>query len=194
MRLMNRRTVWPAVLAIAVFLAPATLGADDRIIREVRHELLLLPWLSVFDNLQFKVEGSKVTLLGQVVRPSIKPDAERAVKRIEDVTFVDNQIEVLPASFQDDQLRIVAYRTIYGYPVLRRYAINSIPPIRLIIKNGHLTVEGVVATQGDKNIVNIVANTIPGLFSVTNHLQVEEAPGADELQKRMGEVEKRKKK
>ncbi len=146
--------------------------AEERIQKEVRHELLMLPYLSVFDNLAYKVDGYEVTLLGQVVRPSLKSDAENAVKRIEGVEKVVNEIEVLPPSPMDDRLRRRLFQAIYAYPALQRYALPTIKPIRIIVNNGHATLEGVVDSENDKNLVGIRANGVPGLFSVTNNLTV----------------------
>ena len=140
--------------------------------KEVRHELVLLPFYSVFDNLQYKVDGAKVTLLGQVVRPVLKDDAAAAVKHIEGVEAVDNQIEVLPLSPNDDRIRRAEYRSIYSFPSLNMYELRSVPPIHIIVKNGHVTLEGSVATEADKNAANIRANTVSGVFSVTNNLRV----------------------
>jgi len=147
--------------------------SQERITREVRHELLMLPWFGVFDNIAFKVDGSTVTLLGQVVRPSLKSDAQNAVKHIEGVENVDNQIEVLPTSPMDDRLRLELYRAIYGYPALEKYALGVQKPIRIIVKNGRVTLEGVVDNEGDKNFAGMRANGVPGIFSVTNNLHVE---------------------
>ncbi len=141
--------------------------------KQVRHELLMLPWYSVFDNLELKVQGERVILLGQVVRPSLKSDAEARVKKIEGVRGVVNRIEVLPLSPNDDRIRLAAYRAIYSDSVLGRYAIQPVPPIHIIVKGGHVTLEGVTASEADKNIANIRANEVPGVFSVTNHLRVE---------------------
>src|SRR6202041_4177052 len=113
-----------------------------------------------------------VTLLGQVVRPSLKSDAENVVKRIEGVEKVDNQIEVLPPSPMDDGIRRRLFRAIYGYPALERYALGVQKPIRIIVKNGRVTLEGVVDSEGDKNLAGIRANSVPGIFQVTNNLQV----------------------
>src|SRR3984885_6812760 len=146
--------------------------SQDRIIREVRHELLMLPYFGVFDSIAYKVDGSTVTLLGQVVRPSLKSDAENAVKRIEGVEKVDNQIEVLPPSPMDDGLRIRLYRAIYDYAPLEKYSLGVQKPIRIIVKNGRVTLEGVVDNEADKNLVNVRANSVPGIFAVTNNLQV----------------------
>jgi hyperosmotically inducible protein len=147
--------------------------SQERITKEVRHELLMLPFFGVFDNIAYKVDGPVVTLLGQVVRPVTKSDAESAVKHIEGVEKVDNQIEVLPPSPIDDRLRMELYRSIYGYPALEKYALGVQKPIRIIVKNGHVTLEGVVDSESDKNLAGIRANGVPGTFSVQNNLRVE---------------------
>lgn len=152
---------------------PITPRGEARIAKEVRHELVMLPYYGVFDNLAFKVEGSTVTLLGQVTRPTLKSDAEKAVKGIEGVEKVVNQIQVLPLSPNDDRIRLAAYRAIYGESALQRYQLQAVPPIHIIVENGHVTLEGVVATDADKNLAGIRANGVPGAFSVTNNLQVE---------------------
>jgi hyperosmotically inducible protein len=146
--------------------------SEERITREVRHELLMLPYFGVFDNIAFKVDGGTVTLLGQVVKPVLKSDAENSVKRIEGVERVDNQIETLPPSSIDDRLRIQLFHAIYAYPSLEKYSLGVQKPIRIIVKNGHVTLEGVVDNQGDKDLVNIRARGVPGTFSVDNNLQV----------------------
>jgi hyperosmotically inducible periplasmic protein len=146
--------------------------SQERIIKEVRHELLMLPYFGVFDYIAFKVEGSTVTLLGSVVRPVTKSDAGNSIKRIEGVDKVDNQIEVLPPSSMDDRLSQRVFRAIYQYPALQRYELGVQKPIRIIVNSGRLTLEGVVDTEADKNLVGIRANGVSGLFSVTNNLQV----------------------
>jgi hyperosmotically inducible protein len=145
----------------------------DRLTREVRHELVMLPYYGVFDNLAYRVDGSTVTLLGQVTRPTLKSDAGNVVKGIEGVTKVDNQIQVLPLSSMDDGLRIATYRAIFGKPGLDRYAMQAVPPIHIIVDNGKVTLEGVVSTEADKNQAGLFANGVPGVFSVTNNLRVE---------------------
>jgi hyperosmotically inducible protein len=146
----------------------------DRIIKEVHHELVLLPFYGVFDNLAYKVTpDGTVTLLGQVSRPTLKTDAERAVKHIEGVERVDNQIEVLPTSPNDDRIRRDTYRAIYGNEVLSQYSLRAVPPIHIIVKNGNVTLEGVVARQMDRQIAEMQAKSVPGVFSVTNNLRVE---------------------
>ena len=173
------------LIAFASLLALVTLGSaqdaqrdqpsaksQERIIKEVRHELLMLPYFGVFDYIAFKVDGFNVTLLGQVVRPTTKSDAENSIKHIEGVEKVDNQIEVLPPSPIDDRLRRRLFQAIYGYPALERYQLGVQKAIRIIVKNGHVTLEGVVDSDGDKNLVGIRANGVSGTFSVTNNLQV----------------------
>jgi hyperosmotically inducible protein len=146
--------------------------AQARITKEVRHELLMLPYFGVFDNIGFQVSGDTVTLVGQVTRPTLKSDAENVVKHIEGVSHVDNKIEVLPPSSMDDQLRLLLFRAIYGYPSLEKYALGVQKPIRIIVKSGHVTLEGVVDSEADKNTAGLRANGVPGVFSVTNNLRV----------------------
>jgi hyperosmotically inducible protein len=150
----------------------ASAKSQDRIIREVRHELLMLPYFGVFDSIAFKVDGDTVTLLGQVVRPTLKSDAENAIKHIEGVERVNNQIEVLPPSSMDDQLRLRLYRAIYSEPGLEKYALGVQKPIRIIVKNGRVALEGVIDSQADKDLAGIRAKGVPGSFSVDNNLQV----------------------
>ncbi len=166
-----------SVLALACLMAPALVQASTKttpkpLDERVRHELVMLPYYSVFDNLSFRVDGSTVTLFGQVVWPSLKSDAENAVKRLEGVTRVVNTIEVLPLSPFDNQIRWATLRAIYGYPTLQRYGMGALPSIHIIVKNGHVTLEGVVASEMDRNIAGLRANGVPGVFSVTNNLRL----------------------
>jgi len=144
----------------------------NKLMKEVRHELVMLPYYSVFDNLAYKVEGDKVILMGQVARPTLKSDAGNVVKSIEGVRSVENQIEVLPTSPMDDQLRRALYRAIYGESGLFRYGVASVPSIHIIVKNGHVTLEGVVDNEADKNMAGLRANGVPNVFSVQNNLVV----------------------
>jgi BON domain-containing protein len=147
----------------------------DRIVKEVRHELVMLPFYGVFDNLAYKVDpDGTVTLMGQVARPTLKSDSENVVKRIEGVTRVVNNIEVLPVSPMDDGIRRATYRAIYGDPALSLYQVRAVPPIHIIVKNGHVTLEGAVAREMDKTIAGMRANSVPGVFSVDNNLIVDE--------------------
>jgi hyperosmotically inducible protein len=147
--------------------------AQERIEREVRHELVMLPYYGVFDNLAFQVQGSTVTLQGEVTRPTLKSSAEAVVKRIEGVENINNQIEVLPLSPNDDRIRLAVYRAIYRDAMLSRYALQAIPPIHIIVKNGDVWLEGIVDSESDKNVAGIRAKGVPGAFSVTNNLRVE---------------------
>jgi len=165
------------VPALAAYLLsvplPAQSRAQDRITREVRHELVMLPYYGVFDNLTYRVDGGTVTLMGQVTRPTLKSDAGNVVKTIEGVEKVDNKIQVLPLSPIDDGLRRAVYGAIYGHPGLDRYALQAVPPIHIIVENGKVTLEGVVATQADKDLAALRANGVSGVFSVVNNLRVE---------------------
>ena len=152
-------------------LSPASL---ERITKEVRHELLLLPFYGVFDNLAYQVQpDGTVILQGQVVRPTTKSDAENAVKHVEGVEKVINNIEVLPVSPNDDRIRRDVYRAIYRNDVLNQYALRAVPTIHIIVKNGNVTLEGAVARQMDKQVSEIQAKSVPGVFSVTNNLRVD---------------------
>jgi BON domain-containing protein len=145
------------------------------LVREVRHELLTLPYYGVFDWLQFEVRpDNTVVLSGQAVRPSTRSDAEARVKDIDGVRRVVNQIEVLPASPQDDRLRVALYRTIYGWnSPLFRYATQAVPSIHIIVSGGRAALKGVVSNQGDATQAYVRARGVPGLFDVKNELQVE---------------------
>ena len=148
--------------------------ALERITKEVRHELVMLPFYGVFDNLAYKVDpDGTVELFGQVSRPTLKTDAEKVVKSIEGVTRVVTNIEVLPPSPNDDRIRRDVYRAIYSNDVLSQYQLRAVPPIHIIVKNGNVTLEGVVARQMDKQIAEIQAKSVPGVFSVTDNLKVE---------------------
>jgi len=146
--------------------------AQARIQKEVRHELLMLPYFGVFDNIEYQVNGNTVTLLGSVTRPTLKSDAANALKHIEGVDRVDNKIDVLPPSPMDDGLRLALFHAIYGYPSLEKYSLGVQKPIRIIVKNGHVELDGVVDSEADKNAAGLRANGVPGIFSVANNLHV----------------------
>ncbi|MEZ5351850.1 MAG: BON domain-containing protein [Bryobacteraceae bacterium] len=145
----------------------------DRIVRQVRHELVMLPYYGVFDNFAYKVNDGTVTLMGEVTRPTLKSSAERVVKDIEGVEKVENKIEVLPTSPMDDRIRLATYRAIYGHTALNRYALRAVPPIHIIVKNGTVTLKGAVANEGDKNIAFAQARGVPNVFAVHNELMVD---------------------
>jgi hyperosmotically inducible protein len=145
---------------------------NSNLVREVRHQLVMLPYYSVFDNLTYSVEGDKVTLNGQVIRPTLKSDAESAVKSIEGVGRIVNNIEVLPASPMDDDIRRAVYRAIYGDSGLQRYSLQAVPSIHIIVKNGNVTLEGVADTEADKNLAYLRASAVSNVFSVKNNLVI----------------------
>jgi len=162
---------------LVLFFVPLALFAadtsQDKLVKEVRHELVMLPYYNVFDNLAYRVDGGKVTLFGEVTNPTLKDDAGRVVKRIEGVVQVDNQIEVLPLSPNDDRIRRAVYRAIFSKPGLERYQLGAVPPIHIIVKNGNVTLKGVVLNEGDKNMAFIAANGVSGVFKVNNELSTE---------------------
>lgn len=161
----------------AMLMAPALVLASSTQLtpleNKVRHEIVMLPYLGVFDNISFRVDNGTVTLFGQVTRPVLRSDAANVVKRLEGVTRVDNKIEVLPLSGFDNSIRAREYRAIFGSGSLYRYAMGTQPSVRIIVKNGHVTLEGVVANTGDRNLAGIRANGVAGVFSVANNLRVE---------------------
>ena len=158
-------------MAMAETGDPSTSNAQ--LARKVRHELLMLPYYGVFDNLEFKINGSTVTLYGQVVRPTTSSDAAARVRRIAGVSQVINRIEVLPLSPFDDSIRRQAYGAIFGRAGLGRYAMGTNPSIHIVVNRGHITLEGMVANNADRTRAYIAARGVPGAFSVTNHLRLE---------------------
>jgi hyperosmotically inducible protein len=163
---------------VSVMMAPAALANEvrdsgDKTIRKIRRELVTLPFLGVFDSLSFKVEDGVVTLYGQVSRPTLRKDAQRVVERVSGVDQVINKIEVLPLSNFDDRIRVAVFRAVYGQPGLDRLALMANPPIRIIVKNGNVTLEGVVLNKGDATRAFIAANGVPNVFSVKNNLRIE---------------------
>jgi hyperosmotically inducible protein len=161
-----------ALAALTVPMFGKTIDPKGDLPEAVRHQLVMLPYYSVFDDLQFSVENGVVTLAGDVTRPVLKSDAANIVKNIAGVTSVVNNIKVLPLSPFDNRIRVATYRSVFGYAGLYRYAMGANPSIHIIVDNGHVTLKGVVANQGDKNIAYIRANGVPGVFSVTNDLVV----------------------
>jgi len=176
---MSKLKMKSVLVAIAISVILAGAGAHEvsaqapaRLVREVRHELVTLPYYGVFDWLEFEVQPNNIVALrGQVVRPTTKSDAEARVKDIDGVERVINQIEVLPASPMDDRLRVALYRAIYGWnSPLFRYATQSVPPIHIIVKRGRATLKGIVANKSDAQIAYMRARGVPGLFDVRSEL------------------------
>lgn len=188
-RKLGIKTFWAGmILALSVCLAtlparaqnspaaPQQGGSEkpaEGLAREVRHQLAVVPYLSVFDHIAFTLDGNNVTLTGQVVRHTLKTDVEAAVKSIEGVGSVVNQIEELPASAADDDLRNEVYRAIYEDPVLSRYAVEELPSIHIIIKNGKVTLEGQVESEADKDRATARAGFVANVNSVKNDLVVQ---------------------
>lgn len=188
------RTIMKKMLALVatVLIATSVVVAAPKIVdekeqsyqqisRKVRKELVTLPYFGVFDNLSYKIEGDTVTLYGQVVRPSTRKDAERRVAKIQGVERVVNQIEVLPLSSFDDAVRISTYRALARTGGLYRYLMGVNPSIRIIVNRGNVTLEGVVANEGDRNMANIIANGVSGAFSVKNNLRTDREIEREEL-------------
>ncbi|MDQ3820358.1 MAG: BON domain-containing protein [Acidobacteriota bacterium] len=179
------RTIKKIMALVAVFVIAATVTiaapaasnegevSEQQVSQKVRHELVTLPYYGVFDNLAYKVEGNTVTLYGQVVRPSTREDAARRVARISGVERVINNIEVLPLSSFDDSVRVQTYRAIFNAGGLYRYALGANPSIHIVVRNGNVTLEGVVANDADRQLAYMAANSVPGVFSVTNNLRSE---------------------
>jgi hyperosmotically inducible periplasmic protein len=166
-----------AVLITAVGSAYATPVPSEQtdealLSKQVRHELVMLPWYGVFDNLQYTINGSEVTLSGEVFQPITKSDAAAAVRRLAGVTRVVNEITVLPLSPFDNQIRRAEFRAIFTDATLSRYSMGAVPTIHILVDHGHVTLEGAVSNEMDRRIANIRANLVPGVFSVTNNLRV----------------------
>jgi hyperosmotically inducible periplasmic protein len=167
-----------ALSASAAVAAPANESGQaagyDQLAKKVRHELVTLPWYGVFDNLEYQIDGSTVTLYGQVVQATTRKDAERRVSRIAGVSRVVNRIEVLPVSPFDDSIRARTYRALFGWnSPLFMYGRGVNPSIHIVVNGGHVSLEGVVSNEGDRNLAYMLANGVPGVFSVKNDLQVE---------------------
>lgn len=171
-----------ALLALAVFATgpsrayagTTTSPSASNIPKEVHHQLAMLPWYGVFDSLGYQVNGTEVTLTGDVTSQHAvtKDDAQNFVSKIPGVTKVINNIKVLPPSPFDDQIRREEYRAVFSKGDLGGYTMGAIPQVHIIVDGGHVTLKGTVMNQMDKNMAGIAANTVPGVFSVTNDLNV----------------------
>lgn len=184
--------LWPALLALHFAATMPALSAQRATVkkpqaeekypttltREIQHQILMLPFYSVFDSITFRIDGNKVTLHGQVVRHTLKDHAEAAVKSLEGVNSVVNEIEVLPVSPADDELRRSVYRALYEDSDLARYAVQAVPAIHIIVKNGNVALEGFVGSETDKNRAALRADSVPKAVSVKNNLVVVQAKGS----------------
>jgi hyperosmotically inducible periplasmic protein len=145
---------------------------EPQLSHEIRHQLFVLPYYSVFDYVAFALDGDKVTLTGYVLRPTLRANAEAAVKSLEGVTSVKNLIEVLPKSPSDDNARRAVYRAIFEDSTLQRYAVSDVPLVHIILRNGEVTLEGVVASEAEKNLASTRTAGVPGVSDVKNNLSV----------------------
>ena len=164
------------ILSVAALpLAAANLAdaAEARTAEQVRKQIVMLPFLSVFDNISFTLNDGVVTLNGDVYRPTLRMSAERVARQVEGVTAVRNNIAVLPVSSFDDRIRVQLVRALYGHPMLDRYGLGANPSIRIIVRNGDVTLAGIVNRETEKNVAGMIANQVHGVFSVTNDLRVE---------------------
>jgi hyperosmotically inducible periplasmic protein len=177
MKKIIQNVAFASLLAFAVPMFAGTdagIPAGQDLANQVRHQLVMIPYYTVFDDLNYSIDNGVVTLTGDVNNPVVKINAEKSVKRIPGVTKVVNHINLLPPSSMDNHIRAAEYRAIFGYSDLYRYAQGAIPSIHIIVDFGHVTLMGVVDSEADKNVANIRANSVPGVFSVTNNLRVAE--------------------
>jgi hyperosmotically inducible protein len=166
-------------LALGLAMLPAASAAaagnpaEAVTAEKVRKQIVKLPFYSIFDNITFQLNDGVVTLDGEVYRPSLRKSAERVAMSVEGVQSVVNNIEVLPTSFHDDRIRLAVARSIFTNSVLDRYAMQANPPIHVIVRNGDVTLEGVVNREMERNVAGILANGVSGVFSVTNNLRLD---------------------
>ena len=174
-KLMIFGMLFAALLAVSAGNCAASdpKGQPGSLTDEVRHALVMLPWYGVFDEIAFTTDSSgNVTLTGKVTWPVLKSDAETAVKHLNGVRKVINDIEVLPLSRFDDSIRIATYRAIFSRPGFEKYAIQAVSPIRIIVENGNVTLNGVIGSSFDKQVADMAARSVPGVFSVTDNLTI----------------------
>lgn len=151
---------------------PASPKYEAWLNKQVHHQLAMTSWYGIFDELGYSVNGTEVTLTGKVTKPITKNEAVARVKKIEGVTRVNDQISVLPLSGMDNRIRRAEYRSIFSEDGLGRYAMGVNPAIHIIVENGHVTLVGYVDNAADSRLAYMRANAVPGVFSVTNNLQV----------------------
>jgi len=156
----------------AAALIKETVAQTQDLQRNIQNALLLLPEYTVFDNINFELRGTTVRLTGEVTQEDLREAAEQTIKELTGVKRVINEIEVLPYSTIDNQIRVAAFRAIYGDPAFQAYAAQSVRPIRIIVKDGCLTLEGTVASEADREAAYKKVLSVPGLVAVSNHLQV----------------------
>jgi hyperosmotically inducible periplasmic protein len=162
-----------AVLALTPAASAQSGTATTPLQKEILSQISELPYISVFDNIEFEVNGGQVTLLGQVVTPDLKGESENVVKKIPGVTSVVNNIEVLPASPNDDRIRHDELAALNRDTSLQQYFVGPQPSIHIVVDNGRVTLYGAVNNSGDKEAANVRANEVHGVFGVTNNLRVQ---------------------
>jgi hyperosmotically inducible periplasmic protein len=191
---MKRFLTWPVIFALlSMPILPALAEqntptkrptkTDDQVpalSREIHHQILVLPFYSVFDSIRFAMNGHNVILTGQVLRRNLKEQAEAAVKSVEGVGVVVNKIEILPASPSDDDLRRAIYRAVYEDSTLARYATQDVPPVHIIVNNGAVSLEGSIDSLSDKNLAEARAGSVSSVASVKNNLVVHPKESAAE--------------
>lgn len=161
------------LLAATLWAAPQQENASDaKISQEVRHQVLMTPYYSIFDIIEYSVNDGTVTLRGWTLEPGVKSSVVGAVKKIDGVKNVVDQIKEESISSADQQIRQAEYRSIYGFSPLFKYAWGAVPPIHIIVNNGHVALYGIVDNQSDKQMVLQRAKLVPGTFGVEDHLQV----------------------
>lgn len=157
----------------------SNLTPQEHLSHEVRNELITLPQLSIFDHLAFQLNDGTVTLMGKVRNPVLKDSAEKAVKDVEGIKQVNNKIEILPPSSNDDRIRKDVARAIFNDDRLFRYSMGAVPPIHIIVSGGHVSLEGLVDNQSDKDAAGLRANGVHGVFSVQNNLRIGNSAASD---------------
>ena len=162
---------------------PLSPESFQKLANKIRHELVMLPYYDVYDNLYFRIDGRTVTLLGETPNASTKSSAGNVVKHIEGVDKVINNIELLPPNPADERIRRATYRAIYSYGPLFKYSHAPVPPIHIIVKNGRVTLEGIVDSESDKQMAGMQANQVPGTFQITNNLRVINPSGGEKKNK-----------
>ena len=177
-----------AAMAAALLLTAGIAGAsngpdaaaqssDEALAKQVRHQIVTYPHYTIWDDISFRVNRGNVLLVGDVNQPYKKSDLQKIVAHVPGVVSVNNQLKVLPLSNMDDRLRLQVARAIYGDPSLSRYGMQALPPIHIIVDNGHVTLTGVVSTSMDKQVAGVRASTVGLSFGpINNNLQVEIQP------------------
>jgi len=179
-KILNKFFLAAAMLGLGVGIAAADIvgpvsAPDAAIAKKLRHQIVMYPYYNIFDDIRFFVDGGRVELLGDVTQPFKKADLGRIAERVPGVTSVDNEIKVLPLSAMDNQLRWRVARAIFRDPMFTQYALQAVPPIHIIVDNGHVTLDGVVRTQTEKEVAGIRAASVGLSFGpITNNLRVEQ--------------------